>query len=70
MATTVTARQGDTADLLCWRHYGRTREVTERVLAANPGLAARGPVLPFGLEVALPDVPAATADVPLVRLWD
>jgi len=70
MATMVTAQQGDAVDLLCWRHYGRTREVTERVLDANPGLAARGVLLPFGLEVEMPDVPAATADVPLVRLWD
>lgn len=65
----VRAQQYDTVDSLCWRHYGRTQGMTERVLAANPGLADIGPVLPHGLDVELPDiVPAATAQT--VQLWD
>ena len=35
----VKALQGDTVDLLCWRHYGTTQGVTEKVLSANPGLS-------------------------------
>lgn len=35
----VKALQGDTVDLLCFRHYGTTQGVTEQVLAANPGLS-------------------------------
>ena len=35
----VKALQGDTVDLLCWRHYGTAQGVTEKVLSANPGLS-------------------------------
>ncbi|WP_258087249.1 tail protein X, partial [Xenorhabdus bovienii] len=34
----VRAFQGDTVDLLCWRHYGRTQGIVEQVLEANPDL--------------------------------
>lgn len=65
----VCAQQYDTLDALCWRYYGRTQGVTERVLRANPGLAEYGPVLPHGLCVELPDItPAPTAQT--VQLWD
>ena len=33
----VRALQNDTVDQLCWRHYGKTAGVTEKVLEANPG---------------------------------
>lgn len=66
----VRARQGDTVDQLCWRHYGRTGGVTEQVLQANPGLADLGPVLPQGHLVELPDQPAPMAARQLVQLWD
>lgn len=71
MPQTVTARQGDTLDLLCLRHLGTTAGVTEAAYALNPGLAALGPVLPLGQAVTLPDpptTPAATANT--VQLWD
>jgi len=74
MATVLRAQQGDTLDLLCLRHYGRTRGVTEATLEHNPGLADLGPVLPIGTPVTLPDVStsapvSATAQQP-VNLWD
>lgn len=69
MATTVYAQQGDTVDLICHRHYGRTAGVTEAVFNANPGLCELGPVLPIGTPVTLPDMaPAAERDI--VQLWD
>ncbi len=40
------ALQGDTLDAICVRYYGRTEGVVETVLAANPGLAELGAVLP------------------------
>lgn len=46
----ILAQQYDTLDAMCWRYYGRTEGVTEKVLAANPGLADIGPVLPHGLQ--------------------
>lgn len=66
----VFAREGDTLDLLVWRHLGRTRGVVEAVLEANPRLADLGPVLPHGTAVDLPaPAAAAPAERPLVQLW-
>lgn len=70
MATTYTTKQGEMVDAICHRHYGRTREVTEIVLDANPGLAALGPILPFATRVVLPDVQEKTRRRPLVGLYD
>ena len=69
---TVTALGGDTVDLLVHRHYGRTAGITEVVLAANPGLAGKGLVLPAGTPVSLPPVEekAGHRQPALVRLWD
>ncbi|WP_210452344.1 tail protein X [Pantoea ananatis] len=65
----VKALQGDTLDLICQRHYGRTRDVTEAVLVANPGLCESGPLLSAGQEINLPDIdPAPRAE--MVQLWD
>ena len=61
--------QGDSVDSLCWRHYGRTADVVEAVLEANPGLAALGPILPQGMQVVMPDMPKPTVK-PLIQLWD
>lgn len=74
MATSVRSQQGDTLDRICLRYYGRTRDVTEAALDANPGLAALGPILPIGTPVTLPDAPttatAGTAAQQPVNLWD
>lgn len=65
------AQEGDTIDLICWRELGRTRAVTEQVLALNPGLAALGPHLPAGTVVILPELAeAAPAVLETVKLWD
>ncbi|MGD7095889.1 tail protein X [Ralstonia pseudosolanacearum] len=65
----VRAIQGDTVDTICQRVYGRTAGVTEAVLAANPGLADLGPVLPHGTEVEVPDL-SPHATVQTLQLWD
>lgn len=71
MTKTVQSRQGDTVDLVCWRHYGRTSGAAEAVFAANPGLAALGAVLPFGTAVTLPDLDLEDKDTAkTVSLWD
>lgn len=69
-ATIVTSAQGDIIDLLCRRQYGDESGYVEKVLDANPGLAALGPILPTGTVVTLPDVRAAEPAVPVVTLWD
>lgn len=66
----VYTHQGDTVDLLCWRHFGRTQGLVEVVLEMNPGLADYGPVLPLGLEVELPEAPDDKPKTPLLQLWD
>ena len=56
MAKTINALQNDTVDAICWREYGRSSGVVEKVLEANPGIAAYGPILLMGTEVILPDL--------------
>lgn len=64
------ANQGETLDALCLRVVGRTAGVVESALAANPGLADLGPVLPIGTPVQLPDATVTTqTETALVQLW-
>lgn len=67
--TLARARQDDTVDSLCWRHYGATRGLVEAVLQANPGLADAGPMLPQGMPVRMPVVTARPVQ-PVIQLWD
>jgi phage tail protein X len=70
-ATYIT-KDGDMVDLICFRHYGRTADVTEAVLTANPGLAERGPVLDAGVSIVLPDFGTPKkqpAEKETIRLW-
>ncbi|KAB7898036.1 phage tail protein [Rouxiella sp. S1S-2] len=67
----VMALQGDTLDLVCYRHYGKTAGVTEAVLSANPGLCERGPLLMAGQVITLPELAADTENkAEIVQLWD
>ena len=70
MARRYTAKQGQTVDLICLEHYGRTASVTELVLEANPGLAELGPFPPVGTVIVLPDVEVRARERELVKLWD
>jgi phage tail protein X len=68
--TTYTTRAGDTADSIAWAYYGTTAgQTVEQLLAANPGLADRGPVLPAGVIVNLPAI-ETTTKAQGVKLWD
>lgn len=66
----VYTQQGDTVDLLCWRHFGRTDKVVEAVLELNPGLADHGEILPLGLIVELPEAPKDQPTATTIRLWE
>ena len=70
MADTVTARQGETLDALLWRARSLGPSNLGTVLAANPGLAAVGAVLPTGTPVILPDVPPTPVVRDIIQLWD
>ncbi len=67
----LTAKAGDKLDLLLWREAGLGPNDLARVLDANPGLAALGPILPLGTVVIVPASPeTSTARVlPLIQLW-
>lgn len=60
---------GDVLDEVCWQHYGR-EDLVPTVLAANPGLAQRGPLLPAGVAVVLPDSPPPHRLAAVIRLAD
>ncbi|MBK1638977.1 tail protein X [Rhodothalassium salexigens] len=63
-------RAGDRLDQIALGHYGAQAGVVERILDANPDLllAGHGPVLPAGLRLVLPDLPATPTDR-VVRLF-
>ena len=65
----IRALHGDTLDAICARYYGRTQGVVETVLAANPGLAEFGVVLPHGTAVELPDVSSSPVSE-TINLWE
>jgi phage tail protein X len=61
---------GDTLEFVAWKHYGtQAGQVVERVLAANPGLADRGPLLPAGVLINLPELESVGVTEG-VKLWD
>lgn len=64
------AGQGDTVDLLIWRERGLGAADLPAVLAANPGIAESGIVLPIGTPVRVPDAPPAAVTLPVINLWD
>lgn len=64
-------KEGDTADYIAWKYYGRQDgRVVEQLLDANPGLADYGPLLPAGLLVTLPDIEVKQEATSGVKLWD
>ncbi|QOE32757.1 baseplate protein [Achromobacter phage Mano] len=69
MALEYRTSDGDTADFIAWKYYGTTdNKVVEQLLDANKGLADRGPVLPAGVLVVLPDIDT-TEKAKGLRLW-
>ena len=64
----VIARQSDTLDLICHRHFGQTAAVTEKTLSMNPGIARLGEILPEGIAITLPDE-AMSPVIETVQLW-
>ena len=67
---TIRTIDGDMLDVICLNHYGHAHRYVETVLAANPGLADQGPVLPAGIVIVLPDLTELRHQEAAVRLWD
>lgn len=70
MSKTITAIQNDTIDSICWRYYGRSAGVVEKVLEANPQLADIGVILPIGTHVILPNIDTPQQTRQTIQLWD
>ena len=65
MTDTYLTKQGDMVDAIAYAKYGYTAGATEAVLAANPGLADMGPLLPENVTINLPALaPASPATIP------
>lgn len=70
MALTYNTRDGDTVDVIVWRHYGaQSPDVLRQVFEANPGLADRGAILPAGVSITLPDIVRPAGLTKGVSLW-
>ncbi|MCV0378987.1 tail protein X [Nitratireductor sp.] len=70
MARHYVTRQNEMLDAICRRIYGDESGYVEKVLDANPGLAARSMPLPMGIEIVLPELALTREAVPVVYLWD
>jgi phage tail protein X len=62
-------KSGEMLDSICHQYYQGRPGATEQVLAANPGLAKLGPILPASTVVFMPKL-AAAVDDSTVSLWD
>ena len=69
MTQLYVTRQFDELDEICWRYYGRTQQTVEAVLLVNTNLADLLPILPEGLKIMLPDLPAPSTSE-TVRIWN
>lgn len=67
MAKQIFAIRNDTIDAICWRYYGRSSGVVEKVLEANPEL---GVILDIGTPVILPDIDTPQQTKQTIQLWD
>jgi len=59
--------EGDSVDLIAFNRFG-THGAEAAIFAANPGLAAMGPVLPLGLTVVIP-LPEVKDRGELQNIW-
>ena len=66
--TTYITVDGDTVDLICHRHYGRTDGVVEWVLQLNRHLENHDAILPHGVRILLPVI-EDPKDKQKTKLW-
>lgn len=64
----VQTRQGDTIDIICQRYFGKTRDITEQVLAMNPS-ASSIVIFNSGESLKLPITNTRTTSQ-VISLWD
>lgn len=67
MITYIT-KDGDVLDAVCWKYYGKTSGVLEKVLEANRHLANLSAIFSAGVKIILPDLTLAE-ETESVKLW-
>ncbi|MBC7953119.1 MAG: tail protein X [Rhodospirillaceae bacterium] len=67
---TKDVEKGNVLDKVVRDHYGTADGTLEAVLAANPGLAAMGPVFTTRRTIKLPDVAPSALGARQTKLWD
>ena len=72
MATSYTVTEEvERLDRIARKLYGSERNGTvPLLLAANPGLASGGPLLPRGRTIVVPPRPTPAPDAAFVRPWE
>lgn len=71
MSQKIHALQNDTIDAICWRYYGRSAGIVEKVLQENPQLAEFDIFLPMGTVVLLPEIDTPEqVQQQTINLWD
>lgn len=64
-----TTVQGDMVDAIAFKRFGTSKAHTERILDANPGLAAMVSVLPAGVVIRIPVPAVPDRKDTAQRLW-
>ncbi len=67
MITYIT-KDGDVLDAICFKYYGSTTGVVEKVLEANCHLAELGAIISAGVKIILPDL-TQEEETESVKLW-
>lgn len=67
MITYIT-KDGDVLDAICFKYYGSTSGVVEKVLEANRHLAELGAVFAAGTKIVLPDL-TPEEETETIKLW-
>ncbi len=65
---TYFTKDGDVLDAICWKYYGSTTGVVEKVLEANRHLAELGSIFAAGVKIILPDL-TQEEETESVKLW-
>ncbi len=65
---TYATKDGDVLDAICWKYYGSTTGVVEKVLEANRHLAELGAIFSAGVKIVLPDL-TPEEETESVKLW-
>ncbi len=67
MITYIT-KDGDVLDAICFKYYGSTTGVVEKVLEANRHLAELGAIFSANVKIILPDL-TPEEETESIKLW-